>query len=95
VTPEQATLGYLVRRSFEEGSSKAHLAQAMGAQQGLSSERRYVSVVLPQGVARGIWQSLRGDRQGVLRSAAIVIGLLSSGVGFLVGTVARAWRPRR
>ncbi len=95
VTPEQATLGYLVRRSFEEGSSKAQLAQAMGAQKGLSSERRYVSVVLPMGVARGIWQSLNGDRQGVLRSVAIVIGLLSSGIGFLVGFLARARRPRQ
>ena len=43
VTEEQATLGYLMRRSFEEGSSKAHLAGEMGAQSGLSSERRYVS----------------------------------------------------
>jgi hypothetical protein len=95
VTGEQSTLGYLVRRSFEEGSSKAHLAQTMGAQEGLSSERRYVSVVLPLGVARGIGQTLRGDRQGALRSGAIVVGLLSSGLGFLVGSLARAWRPRR
>jgi hypothetical protein len=95
VTEEQATLGYLIRRSFEEGSSKAHLARAMGAQSGLSAERRYVSIVLPLGVARGVWQSLRGDRHGVLRSLAILVGLLSSGVGFLVGSLSRAWQRRR
>jgi len=95
VTEEQATLGYLMRRSFEEGSSKAHLAGEMGAQSGLSSERRYVSIILPLGVARGIWQSLRGDRHGVLRSLAIVAGLLSSGIGFLTGILSRVWRRLR
>jgi hypothetical protein len=95
VTMEQATLGYLIRRSFEEGASKAQLAQAMGAQEGLSSERRYVSVVLPRGVARGLRDLLRGDLSGSLRSGAIVIGLLTSGLGFLAGNLARARRPRR
>lgn len=94
VTPEQATLGYLIRRSFEEGSSKAQLAQAMGAQEGLSSERRYVSVVLPRGVARGVWATIRGEGAGVLRAGAIAIGLLTSGLGFLVGTLARARAQR-
>jgi glucosyl-dolichyl phosphate glucuronosyltransferase len=95
VTEEQATLGYLMRRSFEEGSSKAHLAGEMGAESGLSSERRYVSVVLPLGVARGISQSLRGDRRGLLRSLAILLGLLSSGIGFLAGILSRIWQRRR
>ncbi len=94
VTEEQATLGYLMRRSFEEGSSKAHLAGEMGAESGLSSERRYVSVVLPLGVARGIRQALQGDRQGVLRSLAILVGLLSSGIGFLTGILSRVWQRR-
>lgn len=95
VAREQATLAYLVQRSFEEGASKAHLARTMGSQQGLSSERRYVSVVLPTGVAKGAWQTLGGDRYGVLRAGAIAIGLLSSGIGFLFESLARAWRPSR
>jgi cellulose synthase/poly-beta-1,6-N-acetylglucosamine synthase-like glycosyltransferase len=94
VTEEQATLGYLMRRSFEEGSSKAHLAGEMGAQSGLSSERRYVSIVLPLGVLRGIRESLRGDRRGVLRSSAILVGLASSGIGFLSGILSRIWQRR-
>jgi hypothetical protein len=95
VAPEQATLGYLIQRSFEEGASKAQLARVMGKQDGLSSERRYISVVLPLGMVRGIWQSLRGDWNGVRRSVVIAIGLLTSGIGFLVGTLGRAWRPQR
>lgn len=94
VGTEQATLSYLVRRSFEEGAGKAQLAQTMGAQEGLSSERRYVSVVLPRGVARGLRDLLRGDLSGPLRSAAIAIGLLASGLGFLAGNLARARRSR-
>jgi glycosyltransferase involved in cell wall biosynthesis len=95
VTPEQATLGYLLRRSFEEGASKAQLARDMGAQEGLSSERRYVSIVLPRGIVRGFGDTLRGDRYGVLRSAAIAVGLLSSGVGFLASALSRLRRQRR
>lgn len=95
VAPEQATLGYLMRRSFEEGASKAHLAGAVGSQEGLSSERRYVTVVLPTGVARGVGQSLRGDRNGILRAGAIVVGALCSGIGFAIGTIARVLQARR
>lgn len=95
VTPAQASLGYLMRRSFEEGAGKAQLARVIGARDGLSAERRYVSVVLPRGMALGAWQSLRGDRFGALRSAVIAIGLLASGLGFLAGFLARPRRPTR
>lgn len=95
VAPEQATLGYFLRRCFEEGASKAHLAATVGSQEGLSSERRYVTVVLPLGVLRGIRDTLKGDRFGILRSAAIVSGLASSGLGFLFDFVSRTVRPGR
>jgi hypothetical protein len=95
VSPEQATLGYLVRRCFEEGATKAQLAQNVGAENGLSAERIYLSVVLPRGVLNGLRASLRGDGQGFLRAAAIAIGVLSSGAGFLVGTIMRAKDGRR
>jgi glycosyltransferase involved in cell wall biosynthesis len=94
VSDEQATLGYLIRRSFEEGASKVDLAREVGAQEGLSSERRYVTVVLPRGFLRGFGQTLRGDSNGVLRSAAIAIGLVSSGFGFLAASLARLRRQR-
>ncbi len=92
VTGERASLGYFVRRSFEEGAGKARLARYVGAQDGLRSERRHVAVVLPRGVARSLRELLAGDRQGALRAAAIVIGLISSAAGFLVASVARTLR---
>jgi glycosyltransferase involved in cell wall biosynthesis len=95
VTAEQSTLGYLIRRSFEEGASKAQLAQTMGAQEGLSSERSYVTSVLPRGFARGLLDFLRGDREGLLRAGAIGVGVVASGLGFLAGVLARARRQER
>lgn len=84
VTPERASLGYFLRRSYEEGVGKAHLARSVGADQGLSSERRHLVTVLPRGVLRGLRDTLGGDLQGLLRSAAIVVGLAAAALGFVV-----------
>lgn len=87
VTPERASLGYFLRRSYEEGVGKANLARYVGADQGLSSERRYLAAVLPRGVLRGLRQGLSGDLNGLLRAAAIILGLTSTIVGFLIASV--------
>lgn len=88
VTPERTSLGYFLRRCYEEGGGKANLSRYVGSSDGLSSERRHLAVVLPRGVAHGVGDLLRGDRNGGLRAAAIVTGVLSSAVGFLVATIA-------
>lgn len=87
VTPERASLGYFARRCYEEGVGKANLSRYVGSREGLSSERRHLTVVLPRGVARGLRDTLRGDRAGGLRAGAIVLGVLSSAAGFLVATL--------
>lgn len=94
VTPERTTLGYFVRRCFEEGLGKAALSRYVGAQDGLSSERRQVAQILPRGVVRGLRDVLRGDPQGALRAAAIALGVAITGAGFLLGS-SRAWLVRR
>jgi glycosyltransferase involved in cell wall biosynthesis len=94
VNPEQATLGYLVRRSFEEGAGKAQLAQDVGSEDGLGSEFRHLFVVIPRGILRGLRDGLRGDRSGPLRSAAILLGVLATGFGFLAGNLTRLRQPR-
>jgi glucosyl-dolichyl phosphate glucuronosyltransferase len=88
VTAERTSLGYFLRRCYEEGVGKANLSRYVGSEDGLSSERRHLAVVLPRGVARGMRDFTRGDRNGALRAGAIVVGLLSSAAGFLVATVA-------
>jgi glycosyltransferase involved in cell wall biosynthesis len=95
VTPERASLGYFLRRCYEEGAGKANLSRYVGTSDGLSSERRHLAVVLPRGVARGLGDLASGDGGGALRAGAIVIGVLSSAVGFLAATVAGALKRGR
>lgn len=82
VEPEQATLGYLVRRSFEEGAAKAVLAQTVGAEQGLASERRHLLIAIPRGVLRGLHDLIHGDPWGAARTATIALGILATGSGY-------------
>lgn len=92
VTPERASLGYFLRRCFEEGVGKANLSRYVGSADGLSSERRHLAVALPRGVGRGLRDTVSGDGDGALRAGAIVIGVLSSAAGFLFAAVAGAFR---
>ena len=83
VTPERASLGYFLRRCFEEGVGKANLSRRVGSRDGLQSERSYLIKVLPRGVASGIRALVAGDRQGGFRAGAIALGVLCSAAGFL------------
>jgi glycosyltransferase involved in cell wall biosynthesis len=95
VTAERATLAYFVRRCYEEGVGKANLSRYVGSQDGLSSERRHLLLVLPRGVVRGLGDLLKGDPRGPLRAGAIVLGLAASATGFLVARIGgmRKGRP--
>jgi glycosyltransferase involved in cell wall biosynthesis len=94
VTPERASFGYFLRRCYEEGVGKANLSRYVGSEEGLSSERRHLLVVLPRGVAKGLGRALKGDLSGGARAAAIVVGLLASASGFLVATLSGLARRR-
>jgi glycosyltransferase involved in cell wall biosynthesis len=87
VDEEQATLGYLTRRSFEEGMGKATLARLVGSQQGLESERRHLLVTIPRGVLKGLGDALRGDLSGVGRAAAIAVGIAAAACGYAYATL--------
>ncbi len=93
VTPERASLGYFLRRCFEEGAGKANLSRQVGSRDGLSSERRHLAIVLPRGAVKGLRDLLAGDRAGGLRAAAIVLGVLSTGAGFLTASLGAALKP--
>jgi glycosyltransferase involved in cell wall biosynthesis len=86
---------YFRSRCYAEGLSKAAMIRSVGARPGLSTESRYVSRILVRGIARGIRQSVTGDRGGFLRAGAIVIGLASTVGGFGVGFVATGVRRVR
>jgi GT2 family glycosyltransferase len=88
VPPSRATLAYFTCRCFSEGLSKARLSHQVGRAHGLSTERAYTLRTLPQGVLRGIDDTLlRRDPGGLLRAAAIIAGLAITTVGYLAGRV--------
>ncbi len=94
VEPEQATLGYLVRRSYEEGGAKAMLAHLVGSEQGLASERRHLLVVIPRGMLRGLRELAGGEPWGLARTAAIAIGIVATAAGYATASLRlRAARP--
>lgn len=82
---ERLTVGYFIRRCFAEGKSKAALAAVAQPSAALSTERRYVTSVLPRGVLRGISAFLRRDIGGLGRATAIVVGFIATFVGYVSG----------
>ncbi|MCL4487215.1 MAG: glycosyltransferase [Chloroflexi bacterium] len=90
VPKSRASLGYFLHRCFAEGRSKAQVAQAVGAQRALASERAYTLRVLPHGVLAGIRDALHGDVSGLGRTAAIVTGLALTAIGYLSGRLFRS-----
>ena len=88
VTPERAAWRYFRARCWAEGLSKAVVARAAGRDDGLSSERRYVTRTLPRGVARGLRDAVAGrDPSGLARAASIVGGLTITTAGYAAGTL--------
>jgi glucosyl-dolichyl phosphate glucuronosyltransferase len=82
VAEQRESLGYFARRCWAEGLSKADVTQRVGRASALSSERHYTSRVLPKGVWRGFRDSSKGDLWGLVRSVAIVLGLVITTAGY-------------
>jgi GT2 family glycosyltransferase len=85
VGAERASIRYLMRRCFAEGISKAAVAQKVGASDGSSAERRYVTRVLPSGVVAGLARFIRGDLAGLEGAGVIVTGLALTVLGYVLG----------
>jgi glucosyl-dolichyl phosphate glucuronosyltransferase len=99
VSAARGRWSYFCARCYAEGISKAQIAQFTGLGSGLSSERRHVMRALPQGVLSNLgWAWGRREVAGVLRAAAIVVGLALTATGFMrgslsVGLLRRAEQP--
>ena len=78
VTTDRATPRYFFRRCWSEGISKAIVATLAGTEEGLSSERDYVTGVLPRGVARNLREAVRRRDLHAARRAAIIVGGLAT-----------------
>ena len=95
VTPARERVSYFARRCLAEGHSKAAVSELVGAHDGLSSERTYVTRTLPSGVARGVGAAVRErDAAGLARAGMIALGLTVTTAGYAHGRYGQ-WRRRR
>lgn len=79
---------YFWTRCYAEGLSKAIVAGYVGTKDGLASERVYTLRVLPQGVIRGLMDTiLHGNLAGIMRAGAIIVGLAATTLGYLAGRI--------
>lgn len=83
VTRSRRSPRYFLRRCWSEGKSKAQVARLVGSDSALSSERTYVTRVLPSAVLRGIADALSGRPSGLGRSLAVIAGLIVTTAGYL------------
>lgn len=88
--PERTSWRYFRARCFGEGVSKAMLRRFIGNQRGLSTEWRYTLHVLPSGILHNLIAAARGDRNGLARAGAIIVGFSLTVVGYGYGSW-RAW----
>jgi GT2 family glycosyltransferase len=95
VPAERVTLGYFFRRCYAEGLSKALVSALAGRDQGLASERTYVSRTIPAAAVVALSQAGRGPARAaaLARLAALIGGVLAAADGFVRGTLAYRKRP--
>jgi GT2 family glycosyltransferase len=88
IPPARACWRYFLARCYAEGISKATISWLVGTRDSLASERAYILLALPKGVARGLRDGFcKLDPTGFLRAGAIVTGLITTAAGYLVGKV--------
>lgn len=78
---------YFRSRCFAEGLSKALVAERVGSDRALASERTYALKVLPVGVVNGLRGAFRGEPGAALRAMAIAAGLAITTAGYARGRV--------
>ena len=98
VTEDRAAWRYFCARCYAEGLSKAMVSRLVGARDALETERRYVRSVLPRGIIRGLDPRRRQRPPGIASAAAILVGLLLTGAGYVrgrlvLGTAGRGGTP--
>ncbi|MDP9315141.1 MAG: glycosyltransferase [Chloroflexota bacterium] len=95
VTASRSTWRYFRSRCYAEGLSKALVAQFVGPNEALQSERVYTLRTLPSGVVRNLKDLLlAGDSTGLLRALAIVAGLIFTTAGYARGICLERLGPR-
>lgn len=88
VPRSRGTWSYFRGRCWAEGVSKAGMRSVVASSGALVTERVYAGRVLPRAVGRYVTQALRErDAAGAARAGAVVAGLGTTTLGFLVGRI--------
>lgn len=88
VPSTRTTWRYFCSRCYGEGISKAAITRFVGAKDSLATERSYTLRTLPLGIWRGCRDTFaQKDAFGLARASAIIIGLLATIAGYLVGSI--------
>jgi GT2 family glycosyltransferase len=96
VPASRATFSRFLSRCYFEGGSKAVVAYLVGRERGLASERAYAFRTLPRAVSAGVAGLVRdGDRSGIGRSGAILLGFLATAAGYVGGRLTIAESAQR
>lgn len=82
VPAARTTWRYFYDRCRAEGNSKAYVVGLVGSDDGLSSERSYVTSVLPRAFFGALASVPRGPVSGLQRAVAVAGGLLATAGGF-------------
>lgn len=88
---------YFCSRCYSEGLSKALVAREVGKRDALSSEKSYVTRILPVGIARGLVQvvALRNPSAGLGQIITIIAGIIITSFGYMQGTLTLGLVNRR
>ncbi|MDO5092385.1 MAG: glycosyltransferase [Propionibacteriaceae bacterium] len=87
VSSDRLRWGYLLRRCYAEGISKAAVTERTTRQASLSTEMAYTTKVLPRGFLRELVSVPRTGSRGLGGAFAIVSALAATGFGYIVGRI--------
>lgn len=90
VPADRLNAGYLLRRCYAEGISKAVLSRLTRSSRSVSSEAKYLVNTLPRAAFRHLGAVFRGDISGLARAAALAAATLATGFGWLRGQLSRS-----
>ncbi|HXW34070.1 MAG TPA: glycosyltransferase family 2 protein [Acidimicrobiales bacterium] len=85
VSADRTTIRYFMRRCVAEGLSKATVSTHVGNTSALASEREYLAHALPVAFLYGLAPGAHGGSYSRSRSGMIVVGLMLTVLGYLLG----------
>jgi glucosyl-dolichyl phosphate glucuronosyltransferase len=83
VSAQRCRFSYFLSRCYAEGISKAQVTVEVGSDDGLATERAYLTRTLPRGVLAGFDDLFHGRPAGLGRAGAIIAGLTATTAGFI------------